>query len=233
MLQITLTNTTSGAYTVQQLNPIDHPTPGVSEENIEFTLNYQVKDHDGDTVDGTLTVNVDDDTPTVVAQSICEDGPAGPGQVANFVLVLDTSGSIELGQLSLIKAAVANFLNSVGASGAQDVRVHIVEFDSDASAVGTYDVIVGGVVNAAAITAATNAVNALTAGGNTNYEAGFQQALQYIEGFSETITVTSSSSFDANSASGNNDHGAHPQQRLDPDCAVVGLGHRPAPPMAT
>src|SRR5687767_15280995 len=55
---------------VEQLNEIDHPTPGTSEENLQFTLAYQVKDHDGDTVDGSLTIDVDDDTPTVSANAL-------------------------------------------------------------------------------------------------------------------------------------------------------------------
>ena len=69
VLRITLTNTTSGAYTVEQLNEIDHPTPGTSEENIQFGITYQVKDLDGDSVTGSLTIDVDDDTPTVTGNA--------------------------------------------------------------------------------------------------------------------------------------------------------------------
>ena len=69
MLRVTVTNTTTGAYTVEQLNAIDHPVPGTSEENIQFTVNYRVTDHDGDTIDNTLTIDVDDDTPTVSANA--------------------------------------------------------------------------------------------------------------------------------------------------------------------
>ncbi len=70
VMRVTLTNSTSGAYTVQQLNEIDHPTPGASEENVLFNIGYRVTDHDGDTVDGQLTVDVDDDTPTVTSNAI-------------------------------------------------------------------------------------------------------------------------------------------------------------------
>ena len=68
VLRVTLTNTTSGAYTVEQLAAIDHPTPGTSEENIQFAVGYQVTDHDGDTATGSLSIDVDDDTPTVVGE---------------------------------------------------------------------------------------------------------------------------------------------------------------------
>ena len=67
VLRVTLTNTTSGAYTVEQLAAIDHPTPGTSEENIQFAVGYQVTDHDGDTATGSLSIDVDDDTPTVAS----------------------------------------------------------------------------------------------------------------------------------------------------------------------
>ena len=56
-----------GSYTVTQLNPIDHPTPDESEEEVSFTVGYQVTDGDGDTVDGTLSIDVDDDTPEILS----------------------------------------------------------------------------------------------------------------------------------------------------------------------
>ena len=206
VMRVTLTDTTSGAYTVEQLNEIDHSAPGASEENLLLNVNYRVTDGDGDTVDGALTINADDDTPTVVADDICESVPAGPGDVANFVLVLDTSGSIESGQLSLIQDAVENLLNQIGSSGAQNVRIHIVEFGSTATSVGTYDIVSGGTLNATALANAIADVNALNSGGSTNYEAGLQQALPFIQGIpSQTINVTSADSHDANSLNNNND----------------------------
>ncbi|MEJ6782183.1 beta strand repeat-containing protein [Aminobacter sp. Piv2-1] len=65
VLTVTL-NTTTGAYTVTQNNPILHAT-GLDENNQAFTIAYRVTDADGDTADGTLGVNVDDDTPTTSA----------------------------------------------------------------------------------------------------------------------------------------------------------------------
>ena len=87
VLRVTLADTTSGAYTVTELNAIDHPA-GDQENNLEFTINYQVTSAGG-TVDGTLVVNVDDDTPIAMAGTssgtVDEDGvlegaaDAGPG----------------------------------------------------------------------------------------------------------------------------------------------------------
>jgi len=58
----------TGAYTVVQNNPIPHAA-GLTENNQPFTINYRVTDRDGDTADGTLGINVDDDTPVVTAKS--------------------------------------------------------------------------------------------------------------------------------------------------------------------
>ena len=62
VITVTL-NTTTGAYVVTQNAAIDHPAGG-NENDVSFTLNYRVTDGDGDTIDGTLAINVDDDTPT-------------------------------------------------------------------------------------------------------------------------------------------------------------------------
>ncbi|MFD1977975.1 DUF5801 repeats-in-toxin domain-containing protein [Mesorhizobium kowhaii] len=64
VLQIQLTDTSSGAYTVTQLHAIDHPA-GQDENNLQFTVNYVATDHDGDTATGSLSIDVDDDTPTI------------------------------------------------------------------------------------------------------------------------------------------------------------------------
>src|SRR5205085_676920 len=62
---MTLTvNASSGAYTVIQNAPIIHPVTG-TEDNLDFTVSYRVTDGDGDTINGTLAINVDDDTPII------------------------------------------------------------------------------------------------------------------------------------------------------------------------
>jgi len=62
-LVLTLTlNPDTGAYTVTQNAPIMHER-GNFENNQIFNIEYQVKDGDGDTVRGSLSINVDDDSP--------------------------------------------------------------------------------------------------------------------------------------------------------------------------
>jgi T1SS-143 domain-containing protein len=68
VLKIELTDSTDGGYTVTQLHAIDHPTLNGqngddTENNVEFTVSYRVTDGDGDFADGSLKINVDDDTP--------------------------------------------------------------------------------------------------------------------------------------------------------------------------
>ncbi|AZO44987.1 tandem-95 repeat protein [Mesorhizobium sp. M7D.F.Ca.US.005.01.1.1] len=64
VVSVALSNTTAGAYTVTQLHAIDHPA-GSNENDVAFTVGYTTTDHDGDTAPGSLTINVDDDTPTI------------------------------------------------------------------------------------------------------------------------------------------------------------------------
>ena len=75
VLQIQLTDTISGAYTVTQLAAIDHPVAG-TEDNLQFTVGYVATDGDGDTATGSLSINVDDDTPTAAAEA-SQDVPEG------------------------------------------------------------------------------------------------------------------------------------------------------------
>ncbi|HTG64492.1 MAG TPA: VCBS domain-containing protein, partial [Sphingomicrobium sp.] len=89
VLTITL-NASTGAYEVTQNAPILHdPTnPGAGEgeegnfeNNVEFNISYTVSDQDDDVETGTLTINVDDDTPEVTENQlggiVDEDGLDG------------------------------------------------------------------------------------------------------------------------------------------------------------
>ena len=71
VLQVQLSDTTSGIYTVTQLHAIDHPA-GLDENNLTFTVNYVTTDHDGDTATSSLSINVNDDTPTVTANAAAQ-----------------------------------------------------------------------------------------------------------------------------------------------------------------
>ena len=76
VLTVTLNNET-GAYSVVQNAPIDHPA-GLDENNLSFGIGVQVVDSDGDTDGATITINVDDDTPVALEAQVTglvdEDG---------------------------------------------------------------------------------------------------------------------------------------------------------------
>ena len=72
VITVTL-NAATGAYTVVQNAPIAHAA-GSNENDQAFTLGYSVTDRDGDSTNGSLTINVDDDTP--VFTSAIQNGTA-------------------------------------------------------------------------------------------------------------------------------------------------------------
>ncbi|MEO6563903.1 MAG: DUF5801 repeats-in-toxin domain-containing protein [Nitrosospira sp.] len=76
VLTLTL-NTATGAYAVTQNAPIMHAA-GLDENNQAFTINYRVTDGDGDKADGTLSINVDDDTPTLNFGNLAGTGTTAP-----------------------------------------------------------------------------------------------------------------------------------------------------------
>ncbi len=67
VVQVSLTDSTSGNYTVTELNPIFQPTHSTTEDNVQFTVNYQVTDGDSDAAPGSFLISVNDDTPTLGA----------------------------------------------------------------------------------------------------------------------------------------------------------------------
>lgn len=64
VLELTLSDSTSGSYTLTQLNAVRHPD-GTTEDNVGFSFQYTVTDGDGDSVNGALEVDVDDDGPVL------------------------------------------------------------------------------------------------------------------------------------------------------------------------
>ncbi len=59
-------STLEGTYTFTLLRPLDHPILG-TEDTLDLTVNVTAADGSGDTVSTTFHVNVNDDTPVIVA----------------------------------------------------------------------------------------------------------------------------------------------------------------------
>lgn len=100
----------------------------------------------------------------------------------NFVLVLDTSGSMgdekdPGSRLSLLVDAVENLLTEFNSYEGGVIRVHIVPFNTNTGATGTFTV-----TDNAQLTSAIAYLNTLKDAGYTNYEAALQAAIKYLNG---------------------------------------------------
>ena len=87
----------TGAYTVTQ-NAGDRTRRATTRTTSIFMLGYTVTDDDGDSALGSLTINVDDDTPTVTVTA---------GSDANVVLT--THDAATIGAASEAVSTTANF----------------------------------------------------------------------------------------------------------------------------
>jgi len=116
-------------------------------------------------------------------------------KTANIVLILDTSGSMSqeipfdgdsVSRLAALQASVINLLQQIAATEGATVAVRIIAFEEALdtldvpgdglgaiAAAATFDITGGGLSDAEAF------VNALTADGWTNYEAGFEAARRW------------------------------------------------------
>ncbi|MBO8093819.1 MAG: VWA domain-containing protein, partial [Prosthecochloris sp.] len=126
-------------------------------------------------------------------------GSSVQGKDNNIILVLDTSGSMSttitfqgqnISRMQALKNSVNALLSELAQSDAENVRVAIIEYNGtrdffstnpDSHLVGTYDLRVDGVVQETALNSANQGVNALQAGGGTNYEAGLQEAIDWVD----------------------------------------------------
>ncbi|WP_299820984.1 DUF5801 repeats-in-toxin domain-containing protein [uncultured Roseibium sp.] len=143
VLSVTLDGETSGYYTVEQLAPIDHPD-GSSENNVSFDVTYRVTDLDGDTVDGTLPINVDDDSPvanddttataedTAVLIDVFANDLAGADGVDLSTDVAVASGASN-GSVSYNNNGTFTYTPNGGYAGADSFTYTITDADGDQS----------------------------------------------------------------------------------------------------
>ncbi len=175
VLTVTLDGAT-GAYTVTQNAPVKH-APGNNENNQEFTLTYQVKDGDGDTANGTLTIDVDDDCPFISTVYETVETSTAPFY-ANVMISLDVSGSMawasgiqNKSRLQVAKEAIIQMLDAYEAQAQATggaVKVNLSSFQSSATQQTSGWV---------SVATAKSIVNGLSAGGGTNYDAAIAELM--------------------------------------------------------
>ena len=160
------------------------------------TEDHRVSNPDGEP-DGEIVGNNGDDVLI---------GDVGGGELvnktSNIALVLDTSGSMDdpitfngvnTTRIQALDLAVENLLDNLAGTAGATVRVHMVSFSTRVREVGTFDIVVDGAVDATALQAAKDfvfgpgdTVDSATVG-FTNYESGFQAALDWFSDSANTI----------------------------------------------
>lgn len=121
LVAATLTIENDGSYTFTTYMPLAHPNSAAIEENLPLTFNYTVTDGDGDKVTGSLTVQVNDDTPVVkgvlgaVAATVTLDDDVFGGNAGT-----DTNNDV---QDAHIATGGAGSLFTVGADGFKSVTL--------------------------------------------------------------------------------------------------------------
>jgi T1SS-143 domain-containing protein len=141
-----------GSYTFTQSAPLVHASTGsTTEDNVSLAFNYAITDGDGDTVTGSLTVNIDDDTPVAQddTRTIDEDAPAATiDLLANDSAGADGLRSVTLqgspvftpgataptgagGTFSLSDAGILSFTPAANWNGTATVTYKLTDGDGD------------------------------------------------------------------------------------------------------
>jgi T1SS-143 domain-containing protein len=199
----TITNTATGAYSVAQVAPIDHPQgtiPG-TEDNVQFTVSYDVTDGDGDQVRGTLSINVDDDTPKVGQNTMIQldddalvgGNPGGVGDEAETAVltgVLSHSGGAD-GTASVLWAPNGLTLpNGFWYDLSADSKMMTITQLQNGSYVGVFKVVITDPATGAYLVTQLAPVNHNTIGTEDNAEVSFQYRVTDGDGDVATGTLT-------------------------------------------
>ena len=130
VLTVTLTDPVAGTYSVVQNAAIVHPLGG-DENNVSFDIAYRVSDADNDTATGTLTINVDDDTPVA----------ANDTDVVKEDVTLSASGNVLTGAGSDGNPAGADSLGADGPAAGGAVTA-VTGGAMGGNAIGSYGTLV-------------------------------------------------------------------------------------------
>ncbi len=150
-----------GYYTVTQNANILHAAGGDDETGIDFTLDYTITDGDGDSVPGTLSINVNDDTPVANAvtssDTVDEDGLAPNGLPG-----AEAQNPGDIADDSTVATGTVTGLFTAGADTA-------LTYSLDAAVSGLPALKSGGVDLVYSINTATNTLTATIGGGATAF----------------------------------------------------------------
>ncbi len=160
IVQVSIDNL--GHYTVALQAPLDHLN-ATDEDVLSFTFGVHATDG-VTTTTSTLTVNVEDDSPTASNVVHAIDVPP---QDTNLLIILDNSGSMNtadgVGGTTRLRSAISalnQLLDTYDSLG--EVRIRIVTFNSSATAIGS---------TWTTVDVGKGQLAAVTLGGTTNYDA--------------------------------------------------------------
>ncbi|WP_157774501.1 VWA domain-containing protein [Aeromonas sp. CU5] len=167
---VTVTIDKQGNYNVNLFKPLDH----VNADNVEgrLAINVGVEVSDGKAIGkGTLTIQVEDDSPVVVTPQTAHI--EGAGIQTNLMLIVDVSGSMNDGsgvpgktRLDIAKESLLSLLNTYDSLGTTKVR--IVTFSNDGDDIGERWM---------TVSAAKNYIWSLRADGGTNYMGAIEESI--------------------------------------------------------
>ncbi|WP_232790125.1 VWA domain-containing protein [Aeromonas sobria] len=167
---VTVTIDKQGNYNVSLFKPLDH----VNADNVEgrLAINVGVEVSDGKAIGkGTLTIQVEDDSPVVVTPQTAHI--EGAGIQTNLMLIVDVSGSMNDGsgvpgktRLDIAKESLLSLLNTYDSLGTTKVR--IVTFSNDGDDIGERWI---------TVSAAKNYIWSLRADGGTNYMGAIEESI--------------------------------------------------------
>jgi T1SS-143 domain-containing protein len=139
VFELNLTNLLSGAYSFELFAPLDHSAPpeGVdSDENdIDISFSYTITDGNGTPANGSLTITIDDDSPTA---GLAEQAPELGTVLVDESLAAPAGQGDGVAQAVLLAATVqAQFASAFGADGAGSQVYSLVLDSGDADSVGS------------------------------------------------------------------------------------------------
>uniref|UniRef100_UPI00223C8934 Ig-like domain-containing protein n=1 Tax=Aeromonas veronii TaxID=654 RepID=UPI00223C8934 len=186
------------SYTFTLLKPLSHTVDGqstvlTSQDELRFTVNYEVSKSGSETATGSFDLAVRDDVP--VAGPIFHAVESETKVGANVQLVLDVSGSMGYAagngktRLEVMKESANQLLDQYLAQG--QTRVQLVLFSSVASIVnqGTS----GSPIYWMTVEQAKAWINGLTANGGTDYDDAIKWAESFWSGNSNARPLTGAS----------------------------------------
>ncbi|ART81669.1 hypothetical protein CBP31_02675 [Oceanisphaera profunda] len=161
-----------GSYTYTLTSPVTSTTgnDGANTELGKETFTYTVTDANGNSQQGTISIDIVDDVPEAVDDnfSVVEGGLP----CYNLMLIIDTSESMQHeNRLVLAKEALINLINSYEGK-ASELRISVIDFGSDVK---------GTRVDMTAAEAIEH-IDSLTADGYTNYADPLNQAQTILTG---------------------------------------------------